>query len=438
MNRYMSSLALCLSVFVSTLYSQTKLTEHCLALDNPENAPAATIADFAWLIGRWEGEGFGGVVEEYWNPALGGTMSGTFRLVTEEGPGFYEALLLAPDSNHSIVYKVKHFHPDFKGWEEKDDYYSFPLVKVTHDAIYFHGLSLKRDGDKCIHYLAMGQNDGSHKEVALEYTRRDLPISAETKELLAVVPAATEIPLLLLGSYHMNNPGQDMFNMKADDVTLPKRQQEVQAVVDRLALWRPTKVAIEAPYGDSIVVERYQAYLRGERALRNSEEEQIGFRLAKQLGHNTIYPIDVRMDMDGSGLDAVIGTDPQKFGSYMQELQIIGQAAVTQMGKWLNEGTIGSMLYKLNDPLLNEVSHAFYFRVFVPIISGSNYAGTDMVNDWYHRNLRIFGNLHQISDRPDDRIFIIYGQGHVPLLQQFAEDSPYFRVDDVQEYLRGL
>lgn len=431
------TLILCLIILTGTLFSQSKLTEHTRALDKPENAASATIEDFAWLTGRWEGKGFGGDVEETWSPILGGTMVGTFRLVNEEGPNFYEFLLLAPDKQ-SIVYKVKHFHPDLKGWEEKDNYFSFPLVKVTPDALYFHGLTLQREGNKCIHYLAMGRQDGSHKEVSLEYMLRDRPVSAAVREFNASVQAPNEIPLLMLGSYHMSNPGQDMFNLKADDVLVPKRQEEIQAVVDRLALWRPTKVAIEARFGDSIIVKRYNAYLRGEYVLKGREEEQIGFRLAKQLGHETIYPIDVQLDMDDSGLNSVIESNPVKYGAYFQELQVIGQMAIAQMDKWLSEGTIGSMLYNMNDPELNELSHAFYFRVFGPLISGNNYAGIDLINDWYHRNLRIFANLHQISDRPDDRIFILYGQGHVPLLQQFAKDSPYFRADNVQEYLGGL
>ncbi len=425
----------CLCILES-LWGQSSLTEHTLARDSMQAAPAS-IEDFGWMAGRWEGKGFGGIVEETWNPAIGGTMIGSFRLVTEEGPDFYEFLLLAPENN-SVVYKVKHFTPELKGWEEKDDYHSFPLVRVTQNAAYFHGLTILREGDKCTHYLAMRRKDGSHREVSLEYHRRDSPQSQEAVEFSNAFTQPARVPLLILGSYHMSNPGLDMFNLKSDDVSVPKRQNEIQEVVNRLALWRPTKVAVEAPLGDSIMIKRYAAYLRGEYTLKNSESEQIGFRLAKQLGHATIYPIDVRLNLNDETLGDVIASDPQKYGGYMENLDVIGKAAIEQMSKWLSEGTIGSMLYKMNDPELNALSHSFYFRVFLPIIRDANYAGADLVNDWYHRNLRIFSNLHQISDSADDRIFIIYGQGHVSLLQQFGKDSPYFRVDDVQEYLRGL
>lgn len=33
--------------------------------------------------------------------------------------------------------------------------------------------------------------------------------------------------ILILGTYHMANPGRDIFNMSADDVLLPKRQAEI-------------------------------------------------------------------------------------------------------------------------------------------------------------------------------------------------------------------
>jgi hypothetical protein len=420
-----------------SLCAQSKLTEHTLRLDSAEHVAAATIDDFAWLAGRWEGTGFGGIVEEVWSPPLGGDMVGTFRMIKDGASAFYEMLLLTPDSN-TITYKLKHFGPDFTGWEEKDGFITFRLVKATPDALYFHGLTLKREGDRCKHYIAMKQQDGSHREALLEYQRRDQPGDSSAKEFLASVPEISQVPLLILGSYHMSNPGADMFNLKADDVSTDTRQQEINAITNRLALWNPTKIAIESPFGDSATVAQYKAYLRGAHELRNSEEEQIGFRLAKQLGHETIYPIDVKMGLNNDALEEVIASDPAKYGPYMQELQEIGKAAITQIGQWLSTGTIGSVLYQMNSKEMNDLSHAIYFRNFLPLVRGDDYAGADLVSTWYQRNLRIISNLHPISDSPDDRILIISGQGHAPLFHRFAEDSPYFRVDNVRTYLKGL
>ncbi len=425
------------AVFCTAMFGQLPLTEHTLKLDDSLQLIDASIADFSWMTGRWEGKGFGGVVEETWNPPLGGTMVGTFRHIKDNSPGFYEFLSLVPHEN-TIVYKVKHFNPDLVGWEDKEKTVDFPLVKVCRDTAYFEGLTIMRNGNRLTHYLAFKQKDGSFHETTLTYSKRNLPTPEALKSIREKLSDIEEVPLLILGSYHMSNPGQDMFNLEADDVLVPKRQIEIQAIVNRLAQWKPTKVAVEAPFGDSATIARYQAYLRGERELRKSEEEQIGFRLAKQLGHSTIYPIDVQMRLNDKGIQKVIESDPAKYGAYLNEIQILGKTAMSMMGKWLQEGTIGSMLYQMNIEELNDIGHSGYFRTFVPIVREQDYAGADFVNTWYQRNLRIFSNLHKISDRPDDRIFIVYGAGHVPLLQRFAEDSPYFRVENILDYLRGL
>jgi hypothetical protein len=250
-----------------------------------------------------------------------------------------------------------------------------------------------------------------------------------------LLPAIDAIPVLYLGSYHMSNPGADQFNLESDDVLLPKRQAEIEEVVALLKAFKPTKIAIESPLGDSLTLARYQSYLKGELELRRSEEEQIGFRLAKILGHNSVYPIDVKMGLDNAGISVLIGSDPAKFGPYMAGLEKAGNGAMQIMGNWLKNGTIRDMLYNMNDPEIEDIALKVYFHAFVPIVQDNNYAGADMVNTWYQRNIRIFSNLHQISDSKEDRILVVYGQGHVPLLKHFTRLSPYFKIVDVRAYL---
>ena len=422
--------------FSVTAFSQSKLTEHTLKLDDPANSPAATLQDIDWLVGRWAGPGFGGEVEENWNPAMGGTMLGSFRLLKDGKPSFYELLLLA-EENNSIVYKVKHFNPDFSAWEEKEDYVSFPLVKLELNTIYFNGLTLKLDGNACTYYLAMKKKDGSYQEAAMTLQRSASTTTPEVREVISQFqPKEKKTQLLLLGSYHMSNPGADQFNLESDDVLAPKRQKEIQEVVEKLAAFKPTKVAIEAPYGDSVTIARYQQYLAGDRELRRSEEEQIGFRLAKMLGHKTIYPIDVRMDISQPGMEQVIASDPATHGARMGTMEQLGQKAIAMMGDWLSKGTIGEMLYEMNRPEFLDVSYELYLRIFLPTVAGDNYAGADLVAVWNQRNLRIMSNLHQIGCTPEDRVLIVYGQGHVPLFERIAEDSPYFEVVSPLPYLR--
>lgn len=54
--------------------------------------------------------------------------------------------------------------------------------------------------------------------------------------------------ILILGTYHLDNPGRDSVNVRVDDVLAEKRQREIAFVLDRLANFKPTKIAIEASY----------------------------------------------------------------------------------------------------------------------------------------------------------------------------------------------
>ena len=60
------------------------------------------------LVGRWVGEAFGGVVEETWNPILGGEMLGTFRLVHGGEPAFSEILTVVVEDDR-VLMRLKHY-----------------------------------------------------------------------------------------------------------------------------------------------------------------------------------------------------------------------------------------------------------------------------------------------------------------------------------------
>ncbi len=56
--------------------------------------------------------------------------------------------------------------------------------------------------------------------------------------------------IMILGTYHMDNPRLDAKNLEADDVLLPKRQREIAELIEKLGRFSPTKIAIEAAYSD--------------------------------------------------------------------------------------------------------------------------------------------------------------------------------------------
>ncbi len=93
--------------------------------------------DFRWLAGTWRGPGFGGSFEEVWSePDANGKLMGMFRFLDERGNlQFYEFWIL-----DETGLKLKHFNPDFTGWEEKGDFIHFKMVTVEPNKVILKGL----------------------------------------------------------------------------------------------------------------------------------------------------------------------------------------------------------------------------------------------------------------------------------------------------------
>lgn len=148
-------------------------TLHLLPTPEGGTAPAGGLAidDLAWLAGRWVGEGFGGVAEETWNPPMGAdgerSMVGMFRLYdAEDAINFYELMTLIEDDD-GILLRLVHLSKELRPWEEPGETTDFRLLRVNGTTAWFRGLTMHRDGDQLVVYVAMSSKDGTVREAVL-------------------------------------------------------------------------------------------------------------------------------------------------------------------------------------------------------------------------------------------------------------------------------
>lgn len=244
-------------------------------------------------------------------------------------------------------------------------------------------------------------------------------------------PAPEQKPeVLVLGVYHMDNPGRDVFNTEADDVLSPRRQAEIREVIDVLEKFRPTKIAVEARFSRGTVQEAYADYVAGERELTRNEVEQLGFRLAKELGHETIYPVDV----DGEFPFPRLVKFAQATGrtDELDALQEETGGRVEAFSAYLASHTVlETLLYMNSDERVAE-DVGPYFRL-AELGEPWDWAGADLVSDWFRRNMRIYSNIVQLVDSPNERVLVIYGAGHLGWLQYAFESNPGVRLRKLAE-----
>jgi hypothetical protein len=259
--------------------------------------------------------------------------------------------------------------------------------------------------------------------------------------LLAVFSSVTAIAqtapppraeILILGTYHMANPGRDIFNMKADDVLSAKRQAEIGELLEVLKRFKPTKIAIESAVYEDRAQQHYAEYLVGTYALSRNEDDQIGYRLAKELGMKAIYPVDIEGEFP---MQRVVNYAKATGQSPVidQVMSEIGEM-VKRQDAYLHAHTVLETLLYMNDDRKVAQDVGFYYRE-ARLGDAGDYAGPDLLASWYQRNIRIYCNIAKVVESPDERVLVIYGAGHLGWLRQDVANDPSMRLRKLEEFV---
>lgn len=151
------------------------------------------------------------------------------------------------------------------------------------------------------------------------------------------------------------------------------------------------------------------------------------------MGHKTIYPVDADGEFPwprvvnyakGSGrskdLDAIMG----EIGS-----------VVKAEGQYLATHTVLETLVYMNAESKVAESMGFYYRE-AHFGEPGDWAGADLVSDWFRRNMRIYSNIAQLVDSPKERVLVIYGAGHLGWLRQNFASDPSWNLRKLADFVK--
>lgn len=264
-----------------------------------------------------------------------------------------------------------------------------------------------------------------------------LAVALVTIATVTIVTTATaqqqsKAQVMILGVYHFANPNADVVKSNFPDHLSEKKQEEIAELLDLLAKFKPTKIVVERTPDDVAVQQNYQAYLKNEYKLPANETEQIGYRLAKRMGHTEVYLADNRIAFD---FDAIFKAAQETNNKYFLETTAKVLNEVQEMQKRLEQKTVRDALLEMNEPQLQDRTKDFYLQM-TRVRSKDKFVGADALASWYQRNFRILTNLTQIIDSPQDRVLVIFGQGHIPYLRDGIRSSPDMQLIEPNDYLR--
>lgn len=161
--------------------------------------------------------------------------------------------------------------------------------------------------------------------------------------------------------------------------------------------------------------------------MTRDERHQLGVKLASELKLDTIYGIDA-----GSLSDDFGQTNPDFVEAMWKDYDWKSNDQVDSLKRiWFDykqELLKEVSLLDYHSYMNSEESHKYgYGTYFTGDFRLGETRGADVLSAyWYNRNLRIFRKVQEMTESPDDRILLIFGNGHATLLRQFLTYSPEY------------
>lgn len=241
--------------------------------------------------------------------------------------------------------------------------------------------------------------------------------------------------IMILGVAHLIAKHDVHNSSYADSPHSAKRQAEIADIVARLERFHPTKVLIEAPFGDRKYTEQYRRYLAGRFSLGANEIYQYAFKLAARSGNGTIYPVDTwgaslydDTSPSGKRIDAYLIAHFTSVKDRASDAEIARDHYLELHGTYLDE-----LRYLNTESAI--LANASWYSVFDGMGRDADQAGSAYVSQWYARNCYIFANVLSVV-KPGDRVVLIMGQGHTYLLRELVRLNPTLAYVDPSPYLK--
>ncbi|WP_156841352.1 DUF5694 domain-containing protein [Novosphingobium aquimarinum] len=242
------------------------------------------------------------------------------------------------------------------------------------------------------------------------------------------------VSVMIVGTYHFANPGRDVVGMTVDDVLAPRRQAELAALARVLAQWKPDRIAVESQSLEpDLSMPSFARFTPQDLTRERNEIDQIGFRLARLLGHDKVYGFD---EQPGEGEPDYFPFDKVEASAASHGQSDYLTGLLSPVKKDAAEGealqrtnSIASMLLRENDPSRILPMHRRLYYGMLPIGDANDQAGAELNALWYMRNAKMFAKLGRIA-RPGEKVLVLVGSGHVYWLRHFADEAPGYRFMD--------
>lgn len=249
------------------------------------------------------------------------------------------------------------------------------------------------------------------------------------KNKTAALAKSTEV--LLIGTFHYNNPGADVAKTKSFDILKEESQSELEFLAARIKEFNPSKIFVEWNFQEQAELDSlYNLYQKGIYFKQDSLSDfylkneifQLGFRSAKRIGLEKMYGIDyqgTQFPFD-SVMTVVEENNQERIQSRIAELI---ETFTSSFDEKLSKGaSLVDLTGYLNSSELRDMSNEFHNKIPLSIGGTDNFIGPFLTSEWYKRNLYMWSLIEKNTDIKDERIMVLVGASHAAIFEQFIKE----------------
>jgi Family of unknown function (DUF5694) len=263
--------------------------------------------------------------------------------------------------------------------------------------------------------------------------------------LAQTINKPTEI--LVIGTYHFNNPGMDVAKYKVLDIMGEKPQKQLEEITTAIAKFKPSKIFTEWELKEQLVLDTlFNIYIKGNyfdyvamkypkrKFYTHNEIIQLAFRAAKKINHKKVYAIDYQET--SFDFDSVMKfIDTVRLPNFKKEILDDIKNIETKSNALFAQNDLLNCLYYYNSNELRKIDIPWYVGKINDADKLGTYVGAFLAAEWYRRNLYMLANIQKQTESTDTRIMVLAGASHITMFIDLLKHDANYKIIELKDIM---
>ena len=266
----------------------------------------------------------------------------------------------------------------------------------------------------------------------------------ETPSKLSIDTNTKEV--LLIGTFHYNNPGADIAKTKSFDILNNKSQLELKQISLSIKDYNPTKIFVEWPYNEQKELDSlYHLYKENQYFTNGSLSDfylkneifQLAFRVAKMNNLEKVYAIDYSKTEFPYG-DVMNDIENNKQLELKEKIENTISKFTGDFDNMIDSDvSLKELTYYQNSKEMRYISNDLHNNVFSLAGSSNDFNGVFLTSEWYKRNLYMWSLIQKKVSKFDERIMVLVGSSHAAMIELFIKENKDWGIKELKEIMMG-